>query len=290
MTQPVRVSTAPGDAPTVVLTRSPDRANAMAEALEAIGARVLLLPLLDFEQVPLDVEALRGGAFRCVVFSSITTVRALKAANGGTLDGLIPQTTLVATIGPSSQRVLEAEGVSVDIAPEGEQSAEGLIQALSSSARYRELLASQKVWLPQSDVAATTLQRGFESLGARVIPALAYKTVDFPASPRLNQALNAGSTKESLAPRLSLEDFTAALKQRAITGVVLASPSAAMKLAQKMAPSMVTGIVAIGNPTARAASEAGFTVARIASSPTPEGVAEAFQAILNTDTTEQGQE
>ena len=98
----------------VLVTRSPDRSGALVGALEEAGADALLLPLIDFEAVDFQVGALARGDYAWLVVSSITTVRALKAAaaaRGTSLAELVPNRTRVATIGPSSRKVLEAEGL-----------------------------------------------------------------------------------------------------------------------------------------------------------------------------------
>ena len=51
---------------------------------------------------------------------------------------LLPSGVRVATIGPSSRRILEAEGIRVDLAPEGSQSAAGLLEVWPAYGTYAE--------------------------------------------------------------------------------------------------------------------------------------------------------
>ena len=68
----------------VLLTRSPDRAGAMARALAGAGAEPLLLPVIDFERMDdsaglsAALDRLAAGEDAWLAISSITTVRALK--------------------------------------------------------------------------------------------------------------------------------------------------------------------------------------------------------------------
>ncbi|WP_285726077.1 uroporphyrinogen-III synthase [Psychromicrobium xiongbiense] len=283
----------------LVLTRSPDRVGAWATAFQAAGAQVLLCPLIDFESVPVaggstgasdegfSLEPLRAGRYDWLVISSITTVRALKAAAAGApLTELIPPTTRIATIGPSSRRVLEAEGLQVDLAPDGEQSAEGLVAVLPA-------LEGQCVWLPQSDLAAPLLAEGLAARGATVEASTVYRTVDYPAAVerRLVEPLAVSHTSDPEAPSLpllSVAELRSLMRAGGAEAILAASPSAAQRLAQVIAPLGGaalggTALIAIGSPTARAAHTAGLHVAATASQPTAEGVLDALARLFPAD-------
>lgn len=258
----------------VLVTRSPDRAGALVSALEAAGAQALLLPLIDFEAVDFSVDALARGAYSWLVVSSITTVRALKSAaisRGTTLSALLPAQTRVATIGPSSRRVLETEGVRVDLAPEKVQSAAGLIAILPP-------LSGESVWLPQSDVAAPALAEGLRAAGAEVTVCTAYRTVDYPATNRLTTELAVG-LPESGAPMLNLEQARARIANGTLAAVVAASPSAASRIAAALAPLGQVAFIAIGVPTAEQALAEGLKVAATAAQPTPAGIVQALVGV-----------
>lgn len=273
----------------VLLTRSPDRAGAMASALARAGAEPLLLPLIDFERAPeaqpLDeaLERLAAGEYAWLVVSSITTVRALKdvaAERGMRLSELVPAGIRVATIGPSSRRVLEAEGLRVDLAPEGRQSAEGLLELWAYSddggAAGSAGASAVRILLPQSDLAAPTLAEGLEERGWAVEAVIAYRTVDYPADParRLIAELAVG-TEPSPAVVLSPEDANAELAEGRLNAVVAASPSAARRIHETLRPLDATRLVAIGQPTAEELRSLGLGVAATAAQPTPEGIVDA---------------
>ncbi|WP_334172724.1 uroporphyrinogen-III synthase [Sinomonas sp.] len=270
----------------VLLTRSPDRAGAMAAALAAAGAEPLLLPLIDFERTP-DREGfaeamggLRAGEYAWLVVSSITTVRALKAyslEHGLPLAELVPEDVKIATIGPSSRQVLEAEGLRVDLAPSGSQSAEGLLGAWAYSddggAAGADGAGATRVLLPQSDLAAPTLAEGLEARGWAVDTVTAYRTVDYPADPqrRLTAELAVGA-EPAVAVVLTPDEARAQLAEGTLDAVVAASPSAARRIHATLRPLEGTRLVAIGQPTAEELRSLGVVVAATAERPTPEGI------------------
>lgn len=272
MSGPVEVPRLAGR--TVVLTRSSDRAAAMLAALKAEGARPLLLPLIDFE-VPADPEpldrglaSLAGGKFGWLVVTSITTVRALKAralAGQTTVRALVPASTRVAAVGPTTRRALEAEGVSVDLVPAGDQSAAGLLEVWPPAPGARATADGVSgdvapagagreggtVFLPQADIASGTLSEGLALRGWCPTAAVAYHTVDYPAREerRLGAELElarssssgaAASTQAGSDPEiLSPAAFSGLVDAGAIDAVVATSPSAVRRLIEVAGPSLV---------------------------------------------------
>ncbi|WP_041684494.1 uroporphyrinogen-III synthase [Renibacterium salmoninarum] len=262
----------------VLITRSPDRAGGLVSALLAVGAEPLLLPLIDFEAVDFSVEDLRAGNYSWLVVSSITTVRALKAAAakiGLQLAELVPPKTRMATIGPSSRRILEHEGLTVHLAPEDIQSAAGLVAILPR-------LDGNAVWLPQSDVAGPALAEGLRAAGAQVSVTTAYRTVDYPASNRLVTELAVG-VEPVAAPMLSLAAARAKIADGSLQAVVAASASAASRIAETLRPLQNTKFIAIGRPTAEQAAAEGIVVAGIAEQPTPEGIVAVLNSVFERD-------
>lgn len=285
----------------VLLTRSPDRAGAMARALAEAGAEPLLLPVIDFERMddPAGLSAaldrLAAGEYAWLAISSITTVRALKeaaAARGVRLADLVPQGVRIATIGPSSRRVIEAEGLQVDLAPTDKQSAEGLVELwswLDDGAAGADGAGIARVLIPQSSLAAPTLAQGLEARGWAVDTVTAYRTVDYPADParRLTAPLAATTgegelaAEEAAAVVLGPDEANAELAAGRIDAVVAASPSAARRIHATLRPLGSTQLIAIGGPTAAELRALGLAVGATAAAPTPEGIAEAVARSLN---------
>ncbi len=268
------------DGARVLVARSPDRAAELVTALRGAGAEPLLLPLIDFElasdQHSLDVafDALGAGAYAWLVVSSVTTVQALEAKaaeRGSTLSGWLPGSLLVATIGPATRRFLESRGVAVDLAPTGQQSGAGLLDI------WPEHQGS--VLLPQADIADPRLRRGLEARGAFVQAVTAYRTVDYPADPRRSLAVcqpaaapEAPAQRDGGAAVLTPDQAKTEIGAGRLDAVVAASPSAARRIHEDLAPLGACRFVAIGRSTAGEAESLGLTVASIAEEPTASGL------------------
>lgn len=263
----------------VLVTRSPDRAGALAAQLRLAGAEPLLLPLKDFERARDQAglgdafEALGAGRFEWLVVSSVTTVLALQeqaAARHVSLHAWIPAETRVAAVGPATRRALEAAGIGVHVMPSHEHSAAGLISEWPHG--------PARVLLPQADIAAPVLANGLSALGAEVETVVAYHTVDYPADPdrRLAAAtachgpLDAAEAGD--ARTLTPAEAKAAITNGGIAAVVAASPSAARRISATLSPLGVCRFVAIGKATAAAAEELGLAVAATAGDATPQGL------------------
>ncbi|WP_026539997.1 uroporphyrinogen-III synthase [Paenarthrobacter nicotinovorans] len=269
----------------ILITRSADRARDLASLLHSRGAAPLVLPLIDFErakdQRALDsvLDRLAAGDFDWLVISSITSAKVLleKAAQRGTTPaGLVPATTRVATIGPTSVRMLESIGLTVHLAPAGQQSADGLVELWEPG--------PSRVLLPQADIAAPGLREGLASKGADVTAAVAYHTVDYPARAELRLEAElpdvVGISGNKLPPTLNPEEARDALQAGAVDAVVAASPSAARRIAETLLPLGRCRLVAIGRPTAAEATRLGLTVAATAKEPTPGGIVAALESVF----------
>ncbi|MFK4638522.1 uroporphyrinogen-III synthase [Paenarthrobacter histidinolovorans] len=279
----------------ILITRSADRAQPLADALGDLGAEPLVLPLIDFErahdQSGLDagLDRLSAGGFDWLVISSITTVRVLleKAAGRGVdIAALLPAGTKVATIGQSSRQALESVGLVVDLAPTDVQSAEGLLQVWES--------ASSRVFLPQADIAAPGLREGLAAKGADVTAVIAYHTVDYPAReevrvtgevpaavvhPNVPHPNVLHPNRGALAV-LEPADARKAFDAGTLDAVVAASPSAARRIATLFPELGTCRFIAIGRPTAAEAWRLHLTVAATAKEPTTEGIVAALESVF----------
>ncbi|MBT2554375.1 uroporphyrinogen-III synthase [Arthrobacter sp. ISL-5] len=274
----------------ILITRSPDRAEALAAELRLAGAEPLVLPLTDAErardQGALDdaFDALGAGHFAWLVVSSATTVLALteKAAERSVaLSEWIPLSTRVAAVGPATRSALQSAGVTVHFVPEQEHSAAGLTAEWPGG--------PGEVLLPQADIAAPALAHGLEAKGARVRTVVAYHTVDYPAAPdrRLAPAINASAiyagvgSANGVLPVLTPDAARGAVSSGELAAVVAASPSAARRISAELAPLGACRVVAIGKATAAEAEARGLTVAATARESTPEGLVAAIIRALH---------
>lgn len=281
---------APLDGLRVAVTRSTDRAGGLLAALNAAGAEPVMVPLIDFEvgdhdALETSLKNLAAGDYAWLVVSSITTVRALKqwcGTAGTSLADLIPASTKVATIGPTSVAVLAAEGIAAELAPVELQSAAGLAELWPAFAENDG--GNPRVLLPQSNLAEATLIDGIRDKGWDAEAVTAYRTVDHPARPELrltamlaSRAPAHGGGGQQDYPLLSPAEAAGEIRAAAINAVVLASGSAARRVVETMAP-LPQGclVVAIGEPTRTEAQRLGLTVAATAGQPTPEGIVTAL--------------
>ena len=279
----------------VLVARSPDRAGELVTALRRAGAEALLLPLIDFEQAndqhSLDVafDALGAGAYTWLVISSVTTVQALEAKaaeRGASLSSWLPGSILVATIGPATRRELESRGISVDLAPTGQQSGTGLLDIWPAN--------QGSVLLPQADIADPRLRKGLEARGAAVQAVTAYNTVDYPADPR--RALPAfppappqATLSQGISPAgqdapptvLTTAEAKAEIGAGRLHAVVAASPSAARRIHADLGPLGTCRFVAIGRSTAAEAASLGLSVDAVAEEPTASGLVAAVVRSLD---------
>lgn len=268
----------------IVITRSPDRAAALAALLIDQGAEPLVLPLIDFERITdtslLDevLDALTAGSYDWLVMSSATTVRALEeraSAREVPLEKLVPADTRVAAVGSETAAALERAGLHVDLSPHGNQSAAGLVALWEGQ--------GQSVLLPQADIAEAGLKDGLVSKGSRVTTVAAYRTVDYPASPELRLATSPGGSsaaRQIAVPQITMDEARRLLSTGGLDAVIAASPSAARRIAESLTPLGQCAFVAIGSSTAAAARELRITVTATAAKPTPDGIVAALSELF----------
>lgn len=273
----------------VVLTRAADRAAPLVALLRAEGACVRLAPLLE-ATLPVDTAPLAAllaraadpaaapGAWLAV--TSVNTVRALEALagrTGGLAGRLGPARRAglrVAAVGDATAAALTAAGLAPDLVPGAVHSAEGLLADWPGEA------CPGTVLLPLSDRARTVLADGLAAKGYRVRTAVAYETVPWPAPvplrrPHPGQGAAAGGPEV-----LDRAGLLAQLAGGGTDAVVLSAPSHLAELVGED-PAVLAGtaLVAIGEPTRRAAAALGLH-ALAADRPTPESIRDALVRAL----------
>jgi uroporphyrinogen III methyltransferase/synthase len=125
----------------IAVTRAPEQAGALAEALERLGAEVIFAPAIELTDPPdwaaLDAALGRIGEYDWIVFTSANTLPRLaarmKALKLDPADLAHIPARLVA-IGPATARGLEAVGLTVLTAP-AEFRAEGVVELLRDAPR-----------------------------------------------------------------------------------------------------------------------------------------------------------
>jgi uroporphyrinogen-III synthase len=251
----------PLDGRRVVVTRAREQAAGLVDRLHALGATVVVVPLISTipiatpDEIVLSAAELRSAREpRWVAFTSATAVRlVLGAAGVESLDGV-----LVAAVGPATARVLEEAGSAVDLVA-AERDSSGLAATL-----LQRDIAGATVWLPAAEGASQGLVEALRGQGATVVVQHIYRSVmPDAARERLHAAIEAG-----------------------VDAITLTSGSTARHLASILpAGSLPEGIsiVCIGDQTASEARAAGLPVHAIAAEASAEGLVQAVRECLTAE-------
>jgi uroporphyrinogen-III synthase len=255
--------------PAVLVARAGGRAAGLLallreRGLDAVAAPVIeRAPVEDLAELDAARERLARGAYDWVAVTSVNAVEALlgpatdDTEGGGTPDpaDLIAVSPVRwAAVGPATRQALAAHGLAVDLVPDVATGA-GLADVFPAADAGQPHAGDHtpRVLLPLGDLASDTLRAGLAAKGWAADVVTAYRTV----------------TRE-LAPEL----------RRPYDVVVVASGSAARQVAAQLGPQRV---VAIGEPSARAAGAVGHTVLATAAEPTDEALADAVaEALVST--------
>jgi uroporphyrinogen III methyltransferase/synthase len=246
----------------IAITRPREQAAALADRLEALGARVSLLPSIRIAPIedpaPLDAAIAHLSSYDWLIFTSVNGVRAfaerLAATNHAWADR---GPARVAAIGPATAQALERAGVSVDLTPD-EYIAEGILEGLG-------LVAGQRMLLARADIARRSLADGLRLRGAEVDEVAAYRTIAQPvASDALQRALD--------GDRVDAITFTSSSTARGLLDGLAAmgrDPGEALR---------GVALAAIGPITAATLREHGLTPAIVAEEYTIPGLTSALVA------------
>jgi uroporphyrinogen III methyltransferase/synthase len=228
----------------IALTRERSQAEPLRQRLEALGAEVILCPVLEF--VPPDPPDLLTPAleqlesYSWILFTSPNGVRFFFEALEPRGDVRRLASAQIAAIGPGTARALLERGVKADLVP-AESVAEGLLAALASHP-----MEGKRVLLPRAQQAREILPSQLRARGARVDVVPCYKTVMPEPPPHLEE----------------------------VDRVVLMSSSSARHFRQLCSGN--PECVCIGPVTAETAREQGFTRLKVARQFDLEGVIEAL--------------
>jgi uroporphyrinogen-III synthase len=241
-----------------VVTRELDATSAYVTVLAASGLDVIAMPVTRTEP-PRDATALARALesqYAAIVIASARGAAALVAARGER-DRAQPLPEVWA-VGPATQRALQAAGITARTADSATDAA-ALAHALITT---REL-AGQRVLVPRAEGGRDDAIEILRAAGAEVVDVIAYRTVPAPAD---EPAVIAG--RDALVGgRADLCIVFAPSQVRALEGIV--GPLARLSVAW----------VAIGDTTGAVLREAGIDDVSIATTPTPEGVANAVAAV-----------
>jgi uroporphyrinogen III methyltransferase/synthase len=223
----------------VVVTRAPAQAGALSRALEAAGARVIELPVIDIADAPEERETLHRaadavGEYRWLAFTSANAVeRFLPLVR----DLRSLSSTRLAAVGRATAGALEAHQLVADLVP-AHSNAEGLVDELPPAEG-----GGGRVLFVRAAGAGDTLGAGLAAKGWTVDEVVAYRTVDAPP-PRAEVA--AGVAEADVVTFASASAVSAYLRLRDTDGRPLPVPPV---------------VACIGQTTSVAARAAGLSVA-----------------------------
>lgn len=247
----------------IAITRPPEQAEALAERLEALGARTVPLPTIAIAPVndpaELDAAIARLASYDWLIFTSVNGVAAFAerlAARG--VDWTARGRARIAAIGPATAAAITGHGAPVDLTPD-EYVAEAIVDGLGN-------VAGQRLLLARADIARRALADELRLRGGDVDEVAAYRTLVQPAAPEaIAQALDG-------AERVDAITFTSSSTVRGLLAGLAAlsrDPAEALR---------GVALAAIGPVTAATLREAGLEVALVADEYTIPGLADALAA------------
>jgi uroporphyrinogen III methyltransferase/synthase len=244
----------------VVVTRSPEQAGALVDALENLGAQAIEAPTFRLAP-PEDPEALDRAAasvdgYDWVVFESATAVtRFLSTLTQGPRDVRALGGVRLCAIGPSTADRLAASGLKADvIVPEVR------VDSIGDALAAQGSIDGQRLLIVRPDHLRDTLAQELISRGASVTDLVAYRT----------EAASADSVAAQRLYRMLLDGQ--------VDAVTFTSPTAIRRFAaligdEQAADLLNTTVVAtIGPVTAAAARELGVTAPLVPDSYTVDGL------------------
>ncbi len=154
----------------IVITRDHRQSRDLAEPLEALGAEVIALPVIEIlppaDPAPLARAMERLDSYDWIIFTSVNGVRRFVAG----LDDIRKLRGKIAAIGPATRAAVEALHLKADVMP-AEYVAESLLVALAG-----EDLKGKRILLPRAAVARDVVPEELRKRGAIVDVVEAYRT------------------------------------------------------------------------------------------------------------------
>jgi uroporphyrinogen-III synthase len=196
---------------TVVVTRAAAQAAPLREALEVLGARVVLFPTISTQPArdPAPVRRAIGAleAYAWIVFTSANAVRFFVDHLATRPGGRVPPGVHVAAVGSATAAALAERDIRVDAIPDeflGVRVAEVLGD-----------LRGRRVLLPRADLGRAETADVLRAAGALVDDVTVYHTVPTAPDPAGVAALEAGADAITFTSPSTFTNFVALLGERA---------------------------------------------------------------------------
>ena len=154
----------------IVITRDHRQSRDLAEPLEALGAEVIALPVIEIrppaDPAPLARAMAQLDTYDWIIFTSVNGVRRFVSQ----LDDIRRLRAKIVAIGPATQAAVEALHLKADVVP-AEYVAESLLESLA-----REDVNGKRILLPRAAVARDVVPAELAKRGAIVDVVEAYRT------------------------------------------------------------------------------------------------------------------
>jgi uroporphyrinogen III methyltransferase / synthase len=241
----------------IVVTRAREQASSMIHMLQELGAEVVSLPTIAFEdpdsfdEVDNSIQELLAGTFSWVLFSSANAVERYFARLRRTHDARAFGRTRVAAVGPATASRLASFGIVPDVVPE-EHTARAAASALGEG--------TGRVLLPRPLDAPRDTAAALRELGWQVTDVVAYRTIAPEPDPAALGKVRAGA--------FDVLTFTSASSVKNFVELAGADAIASLRTAGTL-------VACIGPPTATAARSAGLDVHVIPSEQTASALIQA---------------
>jgi len=240
----------------VIVTRAQHQARSLGDELEALGARVIYLPVIaiappeSWDELDAALARVAAGAYEWVLFTSGNAVDAVCER----VEAEALRATRIAAVGRTTTARLERRGMPVRLVPESTTSV-ALAHALGPGAGA--------VLAPRAEGAPRAMVKVLRANGWAVDEVIAYRNVPAEPSPA-REAVVEG--------RFDAVTFTSGSAARRFAELVAAPHS--VGLAPGQPPRRI--VACIGPETAAAARGAGFRVDVVARAHSARGLAEAL--------------
>ncbi|MBZ5534891.1 MAG: uroporphyrinogen-III synthase [Acidobacteriia bacterium] len=157
----------------IIITRAREQAAEFAVQLEALGALVITLPLIQIADPPswalVDRAMDQLAKFDLLIFTSVNAVDKWTARGLSQNKSPVLKTHQVYAVGAATAHRLQELGLQVDAVPKN-FSAEGILETLGPD------LIRKRVLLPRGDLAREELPRELRARGAEVLEVVVYRT------------------------------------------------------------------------------------------------------------------
>jgi uroporphyrinogen-III synthase len=269
----------------VLITCGGDLGDRLAAQVRTLGGTPVLLPLTRIVP-PADPAPLRRALSDCAA-DRFDWVLVTSANGAAALDGAAAPVPLsrsaswaapgdarsrslhvgrasIGAVGPATADALASLGLPVDLVPESDYTARGLVRAFLA----RETGAARRVLLPVSEIAGSEVETALAAAGHDVTRVTAYRTLPAEPGPESISAVH-GADVLLVASGSAARALAALLGSRGDSGE-----------ARRAAP-----IAAIGDPTAAALEECGLRADAVAAAHTAQGLIAAAAELVSASLT-----